>query len=246
MQKGGLSEHDLDYIHEAFQPQVERRRAPDPRTWTKVISELTDYTSVAIGPHAEGERIRSLALLPCGDGRALRGHRHGRAHPARQLHRHPRKTCRTRIWKTPPASSPSCSRASASPRRRTSRSRVLAEFGQVPPGHARSHRRAQSVHPPAGRGPSSSPGRIKFSTIPSSRISKTSKTSSPSYPARTASPSWIGSDDDEIQINVKIGSCGDCDVPRRLFGRHGDLFGGRGRTSAPTASSAPSAWITPK
>ena len=70
MQKGGLSEHDLDYIHEAFSHKsndVEHLI----KDVTKVISELTDYTSVAIGPHADGERIRSLALLPCGDGRAL-------------------------------------------------------------------------------------------------------------------------------------------------------------------------------
>ena len=70
MQKGDLSEHDLDYIHEAFSHKsndVEHLI----KDVTKVISELTDYTSVAIGPHADGERIRNLALLPCGDGRAL-------------------------------------------------------------------------------------------------------------------------------------------------------------------------------
>ena len=70
MQKGDLSERDLDYIHEAFSHKsndVEHLI----KDVTKVISELTDYTSVAIGPHADGERIRSISLLPCGDGRAL-------------------------------------------------------------------------------------------------------------------------------------------------------------------------------
>ena len=37
----------------------------------KVISELTDYTSVGIGPHDGEETIRSLALLYCGERRAL-------------------------------------------------------------------------------------------------------------------------------------------------------------------------------
>lgn len=70
MQKGNLSESDLDYIEKAFS-----EKAGDVehliKNVSKVISELTDYTSVAIGPHTEEEKIRNLALMPCGDGKAL-------------------------------------------------------------------------------------------------------------------------------------------------------------------------------
>ncbi len=70
MEKGNLSDSDLDYIQSAFSSKsndVEHLI----KSVSKVISDLTDYTSVAIGPHAEAERIRSITLLPCGDGRAL-------------------------------------------------------------------------------------------------------------------------------------------------------------------------------
>ncbi len=70
MQKGNLSEKDLDYIENSF-----RNKAGDVehliKDVSKVISDLTDYTSVAIGPHDEEERIRSLAMLPCGEGKVL-------------------------------------------------------------------------------------------------------------------------------------------------------------------------------
>lgn len=70
MERGNLSEKDLDYINEAFAGKsydVEYLI----KNVSKVISDLTDYTSVAIGPHTDEERIRSMTLLPCGDGRAL-------------------------------------------------------------------------------------------------------------------------------------------------------------------------------
>ena len=70
MQKGNLSDSDLDYIDRAFADKshdVEHLI----KSVSEVISELTDYTSVAIGPHADAETVRSLSLLPCGDGRAL-------------------------------------------------------------------------------------------------------------------------------------------------------------------------------
>lgn len=70
MERGNLSEKDLDYIEKAFSD-----RSGDVeyliRNVSKVISDLTDYTSVAIGPHKEQEKIRSLTLLPCGEGQAL-------------------------------------------------------------------------------------------------------------------------------------------------------------------------------
>ena len=70
MEKGSLSEKDLDYIEKSFQSRsydVEHLI----KNVSKVISDLTDYTSVAISPHADAETLKSLALLPCGDGKAL-------------------------------------------------------------------------------------------------------------------------------------------------------------------------------
>ena len=70
MQRGNLSESDLDYIESAFS-----ERSGDVehliKSVSKVISDLTDYTSVGIGPHTDEETIRNLTLLPCGEGRAL-------------------------------------------------------------------------------------------------------------------------------------------------------------------------------
>ena len=70
MQRGNLSAADLDYISGAFSDKtadVEHLI----KSVANVISDLTDYTSVAIGPNAEEERIRNMTLLPCGDWRAL-------------------------------------------------------------------------------------------------------------------------------------------------------------------------------
>ena len=76
MQKSDLSERDLDYIRQTFS-----RRSNDVehliKDVAKVISELTDYTSVGIGPHDGEETIRSLALLYCGERRALCARRPG-------------------------------------------------------------------------------------------------------------------------------------------------------------------------
>lgn len=70
MQRSNLSESDLDYIEKAFSD-----RSGDVehliKSVSKVISDLTDYTSVAIGPHDDEEKIRNLTLLSCGEGRAL-------------------------------------------------------------------------------------------------------------------------------------------------------------------------------
>ena len=70
MEKGTLAAADLDYIS-----SVIGKKSNDLeyilRSVTKIISELTDYTSVAITPHAEQEKIRSIALLHCGDHQAL-------------------------------------------------------------------------------------------------------------------------------------------------------------------------------
>ncbi len=70
MERGKLSEADLDYIEHAFSEKTSDVEHLIKNV-SKVISELTDYTSVAIGPHAEEEKIRSLALLPCGENKAL-------------------------------------------------------------------------------------------------------------------------------------------------------------------------------
>ena len=70
MQKGNLSDKDLDYIEQAFKDKS-RDVEHLIKNVTAVISELTDYTSVAVTPHADAETIRSLSLLPCGDGIAL-------------------------------------------------------------------------------------------------------------------------------------------------------------------------------
>ena len=70
MEKGNLSESDLDYIEKSFSGKsndVEHLI----KNVSKVISDLTDYTSVAITPHADAETVKSLALLPCGDQKAL-------------------------------------------------------------------------------------------------------------------------------------------------------------------------------
>lgn len=70
MQKGEISNEYLDYIEKAFS-QKSNDVEHMIRNVSKVISDLTDYTSVAVGPQAAEEKIRSLALLPCGEGRAL-------------------------------------------------------------------------------------------------------------------------------------------------------------------------------
>ena len=70
MHKGSLSESDLDYIEKAFSDKS-RDVEHLIKSVSEVISELTDYTSVAITPHADEETIRSISLLPCGDGAAL-------------------------------------------------------------------------------------------------------------------------------------------------------------------------------
>lgn len=70
MEKGNLSQSDLDYIENAFASKshdVEHLI----KSVSSVISELTDYTSVAITPHADAETIRSVSLIPCGENTAL-------------------------------------------------------------------------------------------------------------------------------------------------------------------------------
>ena len=70
MERGNLSSQDLDYIERMFSSKSHDVEYLI-KSVSEVISELTDYTSVAITPHAEAETIRSLSLLPCGDGTAL-------------------------------------------------------------------------------------------------------------------------------------------------------------------------------
>ena len=70
MEHEDVSESDINRIGEMF-----NRRSGDVENIihdvTKVISELTNYTSVGMTPSAEEETIRSMTLLPCGDDRAL-------------------------------------------------------------------------------------------------------------------------------------------------------------------------------
>ena len=70
MERNDLSESDLDYIERAFSDKS-RDVEHLIKSVSEVISELTDYTSVAITPHADKETIRSINLLPCGEGTAL-------------------------------------------------------------------------------------------------------------------------------------------------------------------------------
>ena len=108
MEKGNLSDSDLDYIEKAFSDKsndVEHLI----KNVSKVISDLTDYTSVAIGPHNDEERIRNLALLACGEGKALPT----RSFPMRRT------------------SSASCSRARRSPRSRMSRRKCFPSSGST-------------------------------------------------------------------------------------------------------------------
>ena len=82
MEKGNLSQSDLDYIENAFASKshdVEHLI----KSVSSVISELTDYTSVAITPHADAETIRSVSLISCGENTALRVPITIRAFPSR-------------------------------------------------------------------------------------------------------------------------------------------------------------------
>lgn len=64
-ERGGLTKVEADYIRQTFE-----RRAGNAESVVKrvadVISELTDYTSVAVADPA-GETIQSIGLFPCGE-----------------------------------------------------------------------------------------------------------------------------------------------------------------------------------
>ena len=210
MQKGGLSEHDLDYIHEAFSHKsndVEHLI----KDVTKVISELTDYTSVAIGPHAEGERIRSLALLPCGDGRALlvivTGERILRDSfidipenmPDEDLENASRVISKLFEGK----------RLSEA---KDVEEQVLAEFGQYRQVMREVIDALKAYTRPREEDVVLS-GQDKIFNHPEFEDIENVKNFLTVISSKDRIAELIGSDDDEIQINVKIGSCGDCEVP---------------------------------
>lgn len=210
MQKGGLSEHDLDYIHEAFSHKsndVEHLI----KDVTKVISELTDYTSVAIGPHAEGERIRSLALLPCGDGRALlvivTGERILRDSfidipenmPDEDLENASRVISKLFEGK----------RLSEA---KDVEEQVLAEFGQYRQVMREVIDALKAYTRPREEDVVLS-GQDKIFNHPEFEDIENVRNFLTVISSKDRIAELIGSDDDEIQINVKIGSCGDCDVP---------------------------------
>lgn len=66
MEHDELSEEDLEFVRRSF-----TNRTNDiehiVRDVASVISELTDYTSVAIAPQLEDECIENIALFPCGE-----------------------------------------------------------------------------------------------------------------------------------------------------------------------------------
>lgn len=70
MEKSEFTEEELDYINASFRDRANGFEDM-LRSVTEVISELTDYTSVAVAPHGGEETVQSIALFPCGDGRAL-------------------------------------------------------------------------------------------------------------------------------------------------------------------------------
>lgn len=70
MEKNVLNSNDLHYIRKLFSTKTGDVEALIKEI-TKVISELTDYTSVAISPHDKGETINNIGLFACGENKAL-------------------------------------------------------------------------------------------------------------------------------------------------------------------------------
>lgn len=64
-ERGGLTEAETGYIRETFERRAENAESV-VKSVADVISELTDYTSVALADPS-GETIRSIGLFPCGD-----------------------------------------------------------------------------------------------------------------------------------------------------------------------------------
>ncbi len=70
MQRNALSETDLQYITEAFETQTNDIENIIKKV-TKVISDLTDYPSVAVAHSVDKEIIDNIALVSCGPKEAL-------------------------------------------------------------------------------------------------------------------------------------------------------------------------------
>ena len=210
MQRGNLSAADLDYISSAFSDKtadVEHLI----KSVANVISELTDYTSVAAMPNAEEERIRNMTLLPCGDGRALLVIVTGS------------RILRDSFIDLPDTMSDEdvanashmlcrlfCGKALSEAR--TVEAEALGEFGQYRQVMTEVIEALKSYARPRDEdivlaGPEKIFNHPEYEDIGNvknflSVISSKDKIAE-----------IVGDEDDEIQINVKIGSCGDCDVP---------------------------------
>lgn len=210
MQKGNLSESDLDYIEKAFSA-----RSNDVehliKNVSKVISDLTDYTSVAIGPHTEEEKIKNLALLSCGDGRALLVIVTGV------------RILRDSFIDIPDNMSPddieNASRVIAKLFEGKALSEVkeigdevLAEFGQYRQVMREVIDALKSYTRPRDEDVVLT-GADKIFNHPEYEDIENVKNFLTVISDKDKIAELIGDDDDEIQINVKIGSCDDSEVP---------------------------------
>ena len=210
MQKGNLSESDLDYIEKAFSA-----RSNDVehliKNVSKVISDLTDYTSVAIGPHTEEEKIKNLALLSCGDGRALLVIVTGV------------RILRDSFIDIPDNMSPddieNASRVIAKLFEGKALSEVkeigdevLAEFGQYRQVMREVIDALKSYTRPRDEDVVLT-GTDKIFNHPEYEDIENVKNFLTVISDKDKIAELIGDDDDEIQINVKIGSCDDSEVP---------------------------------
>ncbi len=70
MDKGRLSSREIDLIRKAFVGRADNLEAV-VKSAAKVISDLTDYTSVAVSSHSGKQRIVKLDIFRCKPGQAL-------------------------------------------------------------------------------------------------------------------------------------------------------------------------------
>ncbi len=210
MEKGGLSERDLDYIHEAFSHKsndVEHLI----KDVAKVISDLTDYTSVAIGPRAEEEKIRNLALLACGDGRALLVIVTGERILRDSFIEIPENMTEEDLENASHVIAKLFEGKSLSEAKDVE-DEVLAEFGQYRQVMREVIDALKMYTRPRDEDVVLS-GAEKIFKHPEYEDIGNVKNFLSVISSKDKIAELIGDEDDEIQINVKIGSCDDADVP---------------------------------
>ena len=210
MEKGGLSERDLGYIHEAF-----RHTSNDVehliKDVAKVISDLTDYTSVAIGPRAEEEKIRNLALLACGDGRALLVIVTGERILRDSFIEIPENMTEEDLENASHVIAKLFEGKSLSEAKDVE-DEVLAEFGQYRQVMREVIDALKMYTRPRDEDVVLS-GAEKIFKHPEYEDIGNVKNFLSVISSKDKIAELIGDEDDEIQINVKIGSCDDADVP---------------------------------